>query len=121
GLVHLLDGRQAADARAGDHAEAVAIDLLKVDAGILHRVHARGDAVVHELVHAPRLLGRQVLLEVEVLHGAAEAAREVADVEARDGGDATDAVDDVVPGGGHRAAHRGDDAKTCYDYATLAQ
>jgi hypothetical protein len=121
GVVHHLDGGQAADARAGDHAHAVEVGLLEVHARIGHGIHARGDAVVHELVHAPGFLRRQVLVELEVLHGAAEAAGEIGRVETGDRRDAAHAIDDIGPGRLHGAAHRGNDAKASNDYATLAQ
>src|SRR5690606_16421252 len=97
GFVHLLDGGQPADARAGDHTHAVEIDLAKFDARVVHGVHAGGDAIVHELVHAPGFLGREVFLQLEVFHRTAEAAGKVGDVEAGDRPDAAHPVDDVVP------------------------
>src|SRR5690606_1723997 len=102
-------------------ADTIEVDLRQVEARIGHRIDAGGDAVVHELVHAPGFLRRQVILEREVLHRAAETAGEFAHVEACDRRNAADAIDDVVPGGGNRAAHRRDDAQTRNDYATLAQ
>ena len=71
--------------------------LLEIEAGIGHRLHAGGDAVVHELIHAPRFLGRQVLREVEAAHRAAEAHREGGDVEARDRTDAALAAQNRRP------------------------
>ncbi len=57
GAVLLLDRAQAADAGAADGAATVSIELAHVDAGIRHRLNPCGHAVLHELVHAPRVLG----------------------------------------------------------------
>src|SRR5690606_3179725 len=99
----------------------IKVGLVEVEAGVVHGIDTRGDAVVHELVHAPGFLGREIFAQVEVLHAAAEAAWEIGGVETRDGRDAAHAIDHIVPGRGNRAANRRDDAKSGNDYATLAQ
>ncbi len=100
---------------------AIEIQPAQVEARIRHRIHARGDAVVHELVHAPRILRGEVFLELEILHRAAEAAREILGIEARDRPDAAHTADDIGPGAVDGAAHRRDDTQPRDDYATLAQ
>ena len=73
-----LDHRQAADARA-DHA-ADALGALLVEgvavrqAGVLHRLDRRGHAVVDEGVHVAGFLAGHVLLDIEALDLAGEAA-----------------------------------------------
>ena len=49
------------------------IGLAEIDARVRDGLHARGHAVLHELVHAPRFLGRDVLVHVEAVHLAADA------------------------------------------------
>ena len=93
---------------------------VEVEPGVGHRLRTGRDAVVHELVHAPRFLGRQVLLELEVTHRTAEVARKGTHVEARDRRDTADAVHDIGPRLGEAAAHRRDNTHTRNDYATLA-
>jgi len=121
GLVLFLDALQSADSRTHDDSSAVEVHLRQVQSGVGHGISARGDAVVHELVHAPRFLGRQVFLEFETLHCAAEAAREFSGIVAGDGADAADTLDHIGPGRLEGAAHRRNDAHACDDYPTLAQ
>ncbi len=117
----VLDGLQSADSGAGNDSESIQICFPEVQAGIGHGLHAGGDAVVHELVHAPRFLCRQVLFKVEALHSATETTGKGADVEARDRTDAAFARQHIGPGRLHGAAHRRDDAHARDDYTTLAQ
>ena len=63
--VLVLDRAEAADAGAADRAAARRVGLAEIDAGVRHRLDARGDAVVHELIHAARFLRRDVLVDVE--------------------------------------------------------
>jgi len=72
----LFDGPQSTDARAAHRSCACGIGLGEINAAVAYRLDPRGDAVVHELVHAARFLRRNVLCDVEVAHGAAEAGRE---------------------------------------------
>ncbi len=69
-----------------------------------------GDAERHERIELPHVLGRHVVLGDEVLHLAADADREGAQVHLVDETDAAAAVDDAVPGGRDGAAERGNDA-----------
>ena len=55
-LVRLLDHRQAADAGADAHADALLVAGVAVEAGVAHRLHRRDEAVVDERVVAPRFL-----------------------------------------------------------------
>ena len=79
------------------HADARGVGFGDLQAGILHRLHCRAEPVVHEGIHLPRFLGRHVFLGIESLYCPAEARRESADIEARDGTNAAVA--------GHDASH----------------
>src|SRR6056297_446425 len=104
-----LDGFDAADAGADRHADAVRIGFAHLDARVLDRLAGGRDAVMHERVHLPRVLGREVGVHVEAGHGAAEACREATRVEACDRPDAAAPGEDVGPGFVHGAAHGRDD------------
>src|SRR6185437_3767917 len=115
-----LDGSEAADARAADGAAACRVRLGEVDPGVLDRLDAGGDAVVHELVHAPQLLGIEVAARIEVLHLPAETDRELRHIEPRDRSDATLTGENGLPARLDTAAHGRDQSHAGYDYATLA-
>ena len=66
--VHLLDQRQAADAGADDHAEAVAVARRAVEVRVLHRHVRRGDRVVNEGVGLLDFLLLDPVLGVEAVH-----------------------------------------------------
>jgi hypothetical protein len=76
-LVVGFDHRQAADARAHQHAMAVrglfVQDLAERQAGVGHGLQRSGDPVVHEGVDVPRLLGREHAFSAEVAHLAGDA------------------------------------------------
>src|SRR5262249_26050221 len=78
-----LDGPQTADAGAAYRATSCLVFLGEIDAGVADRLHTGGDAVVHEVVHAPGFFRLQVEADIEVAHGTAEAHRKSGDVEAR--------------------------------------
>ena len=56
--------------------QRVAIGLAEIDAGVGDGLHPGGYAVVHELVHAARVLGRDVLGDVEVAYRGRRSAPE---------------------------------------------
>ena len=64
-LALVLQGREAADAGAHEHAEALGVDAVG-QAGLLGRLHRRGHRELRVAVGAPRLLGRHGDLGVEV-------------------------------------------------------
>ena len=93
--------------------------LLEIQAGIAHRLHAGGNAVVHELIHAARFLDAHVLLDGEAAHRAAEAGRECRDIKACDRADAAFAAQDRGPGIGHVAPDRAHQPETGDDYSAF--
>jgi hypothetical protein len=101
-FVRVGDGLQAADAAA--HHDAVAgrsLAFNATDASIPQSLRCGHDAVLHERVHAARVLCGHVLVEVQPLNFTRETRREIGGVEALDGSDAAAAVQHVVPGGIH--------------------
>src|SRR5581483_6739448 len=105
-----LDRTEAADACSADCSAAGRVELAEVDTRVRDRLDARGDAVVHEVVHAPRILGRNVLAYVEVADRAAEADGKRGHIEPRDRSDAALPAQDCFPRGLERAAHWRNDA-----------
>ncbi len=103
-----------------DGATAGGVAAGYVKAGIHHRLHARGYSVVHEIIHAPGILGRDIGVQVKVTHLPAKAHRKRRDIKARDRANTAAPVQDGIPRGGHGAADRGNHAHTCYDDATFA-
>src|SRR6185503_11043527 len=97
GAVFLLDGAESADARTAHSAAPVRIELAHVDTGVGHRLDAGSDTVVHELVHAPRILGRDVLIHLEPAHGSAETHGKCGDIKAGDRTDSALALQNGFP------------------------
>ena len=114
-----FDRADAADPGAHRDAVAVRVGLLDREAGVLHRLHARRDAVVHEGVALAGFFRLEVLADVEVADRAGETGREGAGVEVLDGADAADAVADVVPALGNGVAYGRDQPKARDDDASL--
>jgi hypothetical protein len=65
GAALLLEGQEAADAGADDHAEALDVDALR-DVGLLGRLRRRRDREVRVAVRAPDVLGGHRALGVEL-------------------------------------------------------
>ena len=87
----------------------------------VHRLHAGGKAVVHERIHLPRFLGRQVVLDIEALHRAAEARRRKALTSKRVMGPMPlSPRQHACPGRRDCAAERRNDAESGDDNAALA-
>ena len=95
--MRLLDHRQAADAGADAHADALAIARVVFERRVLDRFHRRDQAVMDEGVVAARLLAGQMLRDVEALHLAGNLRGKRVRVEARDARDAGAAGEDVLP------------------------
>jgi hypothetical protein len=111
----VLDQRQAADARADQAADALGLlgaeRVVGRQAGVAHRLDRRGEAVVDERVHVTRFLGREIVLDVEALDLAGEAAGEGRGVELGDVGDAGAARQQILPAFGNAVADRADQAE----------
>ncbi len=101
---------QSADAAAHEHAEAVAIHLLEVDAGIAHRAFRRGHRKVGEAIGPLVFLGIvEDRFRIEVAHLARDPAVVAGRIEARDLDDAAAAFEQVLPEGFEFVAQRRDD------------
>ena len=120
-LVVLFDGVQPTDACPHRHADARRIFSSDLEPRILQRFRSRGESVVHERIHAPQFLRWQILLGVEIGHGAVKAHRKGADIEGLDGPDPALAGENVLPRAFHRTADGGNDAKTGDYDASLGQ
>jgi hypothetical protein len=79
--------------------------------GVLHGLHGSGEAELDEGVHMPRLLGRDVVLDIEPLHLTGETAGERSGIKAGDRRDARAAGDQVGPRLGHCVANRTDQSE----------
>ena len=120
-VVGLLDGLEAAHSRSHQHANAVGIRLRHLQSGVAHGLHAGHHAVLHEGVHAARVLRAHIGLEVELADLAAEMRWKVAGVETRHRADAAAAGDDRGPRARDVVAHRRDDSKTRNGDASFTQ
>ena len=108
-------------ALATEDRKQAALDYIARARELGATVHAGGDAVVHERIHAAGFFRIQVFLELEALDRAAEADRKGRGIEARDRPDAALAAQRGRPGIGSRGAERAEQANACDDDATLAQ
>jgi hypothetical protein len=108
---------ETANTCTSNYGAAITIQFVEVEACIGHRLDAGRDAVMHELVHAARLFGRHVLIEVKVLDGAAEARGERRHIKARDRANAALALECCRPNVGHGAAQGANDTEAG-DYHT---
>src|SRR5207244_7520989 len=120
-LLRLLDHRQAADARADADADALLVAAIIVETGIGDRFHRRDQAEMIERVVAARLLRRQPLRHVEVLHLARDLRWERRRVEARDPRDARAAGENAVPRRGDADADGRHDTESGDDDAARHQ
>ena len=80
-------------------------------AGVAHRLDRRGQAVMDEGVHVARVLGREIVLDLEALDLAGEAAGERGRIELGDVRDAGAAGQQVLPTLVHAVADRADEAR----------
>ena len=115
----VFDAREAADAGAHDGAAAIAVFLGEVEARIRHRLDARAHAVVHERIHAPRFLGRDVRGDVEAFDFARETRGEGRGIDARDGLDAALARQNRGPCGRNVTANWRNDTEPGNDDTSL--
>ena len=85
--------------------------------GVLHGLLGRCQAIMHETVVAARLLGRDVIGDLEVPDLAGDPRGQLRDIERRDGPDTAAAAANRLPTGGDSVADRRDEAQARYDYA----
>jgi len=106
----LLDRFESSHSGTHQHADAVGIGLGDRQSRIAHGLHAGDDPVLHEGIHAARILRAHVGLEIQLADLAAEMRRKAGGIETLDHIDAAAAGQDRGPGGRHVVAHRRDDS-----------
>jgi hypothetical protein len=97
-IVRTFDHRQAADARADVHPDALRVVLRRIEPGVAQGLDAGRHAEMDEGIHAARFLGRQVGRDVEILHLPGDLRLEGRRIELRDAGYPAAAGGQVVPG-----------------------
>src|ERR1700736_332940 len=111
---------QSADAAADDHAEAIAVHLLQVEAAVLDRHLSRGHSQLNETIGAPDVFGvLKEILRIEVAHFTAAFAIVVRGVEGLDPAEAALALNEIFPKRLEIVADGGDSTETCNDDATI--
>src|SRR5205814_312629 len=89
---------QSADAAADDHADAIAIDLLQVDAAILDRHLGGSHGQLNETICAPDVFGVfEKVFWIELAHFTADFAIVVRGIEGLNPADAAFAFDEIFP------------------------
>ena len=108
---------------AGPHrdTDAVAVFIRDLKSRMPQRIDACSDSVVHENIHAPCVLGRQVIGYVEVRNGSRDACRKGADIEIFKRSNAGLARTNVFPGSFNLVANRGNDSHAGNDDTSLTQ
>ena len=119
-VVGLFDGFQAAHSRSHHDPDALRIGLGHLKPGIAHGLNARHHAVLHEGVHAARILRRHVGFQIQLSDFAAEVGREIGGVEPLYRSDAAASGQDIGPRRRDVIADGRDDPKTCNDDASFA-
>ncbi|MNS72848.1 hypothetical protein D3C72_1062680 [compost metagenome] len=122
GQLHLrsFDHRQAADAGANQHADALGVLLGHFQAAILQRLGTRRDTEMDKRIHTGGFLRRNIFLDVETLHFTGKMDGERGVIEFGDGGNAGLAGNQVGPAFGNRVSDRRHKAKPSDDDATTA-
>src|SRR6266480_6513151 len=107
---------QSADAAANDDAEAIAIDLLQVEAAIPDRHLGRTHGQLNETISAPDIFGvLKEILRIEIAHFPADFAIVVRGVEGLNPADATFAGNEIFPKRLEIVADGRDNTETCND------
>ena len=82
-LVVLLDGAQAADSYANQHADVIGIVLGDLEPRLAHRLLGRRNGILDEGIHFFDVALFDPVLRIEIPHLAGDAGREFRGVEAR--------------------------------------
>ena len=88
---------QAADPRTDGDANPIGIGRVGLQTGIFDRFDACRDAVVDEKIHAARILGRDVLGDIEIANLAGNVHGEAGGIETGNPVDSRTAGNDVLP------------------------
>src|SRR5437763_12499943 len=119
--MHLFDERQAADARADDYADAVAVFPGHVQPRVIDGHLRGGHGIVDERVGLLDLFLVDPRAGIEPAHLAGDLAGELAGIELGDPADAGAPLDEPLPGGLVADAQRGDHPDAGDDDASLFQ
>ena len=113
------DGGKTADARTDRNARHRSVFLSDLEAGVLKRHQAGGNAEMHEAVEAADFLDAEVLRGVEILHFACDLAAEFRRIKGGDAADAALAFKRILPACRKIRAKGGDHAEAGHDYAAI--
>ena len=111
----LLKRLDTADTYTIDHADAVLIDLVEVEAAVLHTLHGTGHGQLCVAVHLAGVLAVDPLVGIPVFHLTGKLGLEVGGVEQRNRSCAAHTLDHVLPSLLGSVSQRGDSAETRYD------
>jgi hypothetical protein len=120
-VVGLLDRFESAHSRPHEYADAIRVSFGHDQSRVAHGLHASHNPVLHEGIHAPRILRCDVGCEIEFADFTAEMRREGSCVESGDRSDAAAACDDRRPCGLHVISDGGHDSKTRNNDASFTQ
>src|SRR5205807_7658548 len=117
----VFDRFQSADAAADDHAEAIAIDLLYVDAAILDRHLGGSHGQLNETIGTPYVFDVvEKVFWIEVAYFTADFAIVVGGVEGLDPADAAFAFNEIFPKRLEIVADRRDNAEASNNNSAVA-
>ncbi|MCY1359403.1 hypothetical protein D9M69_459720 [compost metagenome] len=114
-----FDARQAADARAHDHADAFGVGFGDFKTAIAPCLHPGSQPVMDERIHLAGFLGRDIGADVEVFDFAGNVRGDGRGIETGDAADARTSVDDIVPSGGQVVPHGRNDTQAGDDDTSL--
>ena len=117
----ILDRRQSADAGAHRYSDPMAVFFGDFEPGIPERIDARGNAVVHEDIHAPGIFLLQVLGNIEVRNRTRDLRRKRTDIEVLELPKPGTTLTDILPGGFDLVANRRNDPHAGYYDTSLTQ
>ena len=116
-FVEVLNGLEAAETDAENHAHSSGVALVYLEAGIGHELHAGAHGQLTETVHLAALLGRNERLGLEVLHFARDVRGKFGGIKLSDAADAGLACKKGLPAALKVGTQRSDGRKAGDDYA----
>ena len=116
-----LDGRESTNTGAHRNTNAMPIFISDFKTGIAHRIDTRGDAVVHENIHAPGIFLWQIFGDIKVRYGSRNLRCKRTDIEVLEFAKAAPALTDILPGSFDLVTNRGNNSHTGNDDTSLTQ
>jgi len=119
--VVVLDGPESTN--TGTHRDTNSMAVLFSDrkTGIPQRIDTRGNAIVHENIHAPGISLWKILGNIKVRNRARDLRGKRAYIEVFEFANAGPALTNIVPGSFKLVAHRGNDSHAGNDDTSLTQ